>query len=387
MGIANRVCEECSFKMPAFTPRMRAEDGRLLCPGCHPDGKGAPGLPQGLNGRNATRKTADSVRAQGACPECGGDLLVFEGSDTDDWQCTSCELRGIVDRDGNMRWGPYNEINGGVEASRKTAKKCVHVYCSNEAEEGKALCSEHSKVEENERAWSTGSKTASDRTESFGPAPTDGQRDTCARCGDEIEGTDGMWVHVFSWQRQCSDGDPDVATPEDETGYKWGDPDPTTASRRKVAHDSGDGATIYHCPFCGGGNVIARSDKSTECGYCQTAFTVQVQPIHSNMPQTDPTTGEAIVDPNMPGAPGVPGEVPGEQKSQDGVFEPPDATAPAFIPPTQAPAQPGQPVAASRFYVTAKGVAISEEAYLRHLAIQHADDKAAVIEQVRLSRT
>jgi hypothetical protein len=43
-----------------------------------------------------------------------------------------------------------------------------------------------------------------------------------------------------------------------------------TASKRmqKQAHDSGDGETIYHCPFCGSGQVIARSDKTIECEFC-----------------------------------------------------------------------------------------------------------------------
>jgi hypothetical protein len=53
-----------------------------------------------------------------------------------------------------------------------------------------------------------------------------------------------------------------------------------------TAHDSGDGQTIYHCPFCGSGQVLARSDRTIECEFCHTAFTVQVQPEFSAFPQT-----------------------------------------------------------------------------------------------------
>lgn len=73
------------------------------------------------------------------------------------------------------------------------------------------------------------------------------------------------------------------------------------ASIQVIAHDSGDGQTIYHCPFCGSGNVIGRGDGTVECGYCHNAFTVQVQPQHPNMPQTNPATGDPMPVPGMPG--------------------------------------------------------------------------------------
>ena len=36
----------------------------------------------------------------------------------------------------------------------------------------------------------------------------------------------------------------------------------------RIAHQSGDSETIFHCPFCGSGQVIARSDGTTNCSFC-----------------------------------------------------------------------------------------------------------------------
>lgn len=93
-----------------------------------------------------------------------------------------------------------------------------------------------------------------------------------------------------------------------------------------VAHQSGDGITICHCPFCGSGQVIGRSDGNTECSFCNQSFLVRVQPMFSAFPQsidgmpvqipgmTPPTPGMSPgADPNAPGAmpPGADGEEPG----------------------------------------------------------------------------
>lgn len=77
-----------------------------------------------------------------------------------------------------------------------------------------------------------------------------------------------------------------------------------TVNMRRLAHDSGDGQTIYHCPFCGSGQVIARSDNTVECEFCKTAFTVQVQPQFAAFPQT--VNGMPMDVPGMPGQIGAP---------------------------------------------------------------------------------
>lgn len=83
----------------------------------------------------------------------------------------------------------------------------------------------------------------------------------------------------------------------------------------KEAHESGDGVTIRHCPFCGSGQVIGRSDGNTECSFCNSAFLVRVQPMYSAFPQS--IGGMPVQIPGMPPPsnpmgggmqPGVPGE-------------------------------------------------------------------------------
>lgn len=80
----------------------------------------------------------------------------------------------------------------------------------------------------------------------------------------------------------------------------------------RTAHDSGDGMTIMHCPFCGGGQVIGRSDGTVECEFCGTAFTVQVQPMYSGFPQS--VGGAPFPIPGMPGqiGPAAPAGDPGD---------------------------------------------------------------------------
>ena len=127
-----------------------------------------------------------------------------------------------------------------------------------------------------------------------------------------------------------------------------------------------------NCPFCGGGQVWARSDGTTECDFCESAFTVQVQPMRSAMPQT--VNGQPVEIPGMPGEAGSNADALAEASAPDAPFQPPDSEVAAFDP-------PAQQVAAH--YVTGSGAALDDDAFVRHLAIAHADDREAVIAQVR----
>lgn len=171
---------------------------------------------------------------------------------------------------------------------------------------------------------------------------------------------------------------------------------------QKVAHDSGDGATIFHCPFCGSGQVIARSDRTTECEYCHTCFTVQVQPQFPAFPQT--IDGMPMQVPGMPGQiggpPGVPGAdpmaggmppgadgAPGEDDSSGFPPDDEDGGAPEDAPDDDSDNN-APPFTKGSMLRTASGTALNWDNYLRHLAIRHADpdQKDVVLDRIREGR-
>jgi hypothetical protein len=158
----------------------------------------------------------------------------------------------------------------------------------------------------------------------------------------------------------------------------------TRATMRFQAHDSGDGETIFHCPFCGSGQVLARSDGTVECEFCSTAFTVQVQPQMPAFPQT--IDGVPVDVPGMPAgganANVPPGAAPGMDPAAGG---PPGAEGEA--PEEDAEAEGGDDKPAflkgSLLLRTAAGAVLPEESYMRHLALAHARDRDAVLAQIR----
>lgn len=145
----------------------------------------------------------------------------------------------------------------------------------------------------------------------------------------------------------------------------------TVTGSRKLAHDSGDGKTIYHCPFCGGGQVVGGSDGTTECQFCHTHFSVQVQPQFSGMPQT--IDGQPVEIPGMPGSvdEAEPEGLPGQEPVQPGQTAPEGVEAPAPVPDQ---------------FLNAQGVVLDRDRFMKHLAIHFADDREAVLAQVRATR-
>lgn len=217
----------------------------------------------------------------------------------------------------------------------------------------------------------------------------------CRKTADEqeyyVEVDHGDGEHVT----EVATNSPEFAEQQAE-GFEQGGADDvrisTETSLRTVAHDSGDGETIYHCPFCGSGQVTGRSDGTVECGYCHSYFTVQVQPQFSSMPQT--INGQPVDVPGMPGQPG--GALPeegGEEFAPAGSaaqapegFAPAGSAAPAADPEGFAPAGSRAASKAPALYVTAGGIALPEESFLAHLALSLADDRDAVLAQVRAER-
>lgn len=199
-----------------------------------------------------------------------------------------------------------------------------------------------------------------------------------------------------------------------------------TMAVHKVAHDSGDGETIYHCPFCGSGQVMARSDRTVECEFCHTAFTVQVQPQLSAFPQT--VNGAPVQVPGMPGEIGSDAPVqPDDMSAQPPGADPmdPDDLADDGQPDDAGdegdePMSPddlagddedegdedeeqqgggfaGKPSAQNqppwlkgnptkRSMKTIRGAAVDEADLVRSLALRHADDRTTTLEAVRGSR-
>jgi hypothetical protein len=163
----------------------------------------------------------------------------------------------------------------------------------------------------------------------------------------------------------------------------------------KIAHDSGDGETIYHCPFCGSGQVIARSDGTVECEFCHTAFTVQVQPEMPAFPQT--INGMPVDVPGMPGSIG---------EDQGGQPLPADGPLPGAedenLPPGVGDSESESPTDSgdsgegdenpfgkkSSSLRTPNGAHLPREEFIRHLAVRFSDpdEREAVLRAIRESR-
>lgn len=159
-----------------------------------------------------------------------------------------------------------------------------------------------------------------------------------------------------------------------------------------LAHDSGDGETIFHCPFCGSGQVIARNDGSVDCSFCQTAFTVQVQPQMPAFPQT--IDGMPVQVPGMPNG-GADANVPAGADPGADPMAPDDGSAPPDGPPgaDDGSAPPDDdsddsgsdsaPPWAKKSYRTAAGVVLDERHYRQHIALATTNDRSRTLARIR----
>lgn len=85
---------------------------------------------------------------------------------------------------------------------------------------------------------------------------------------------------------------------------------------QRTAHDPGDPLVTSHCPFCGSGQVVGRSDGTISCDFCGQAYIVRVQPSFPGMPQmpmgpgapSDVGPDGGLVDPGMIGPDGEPAD-------------------------------------------------------------------------------
>lgn len=206
--------------------------------------------------------------------------------------------------------------------------------------------------------------------------------------------------------RRAREINPDVHHSEllSKDGKAWSD---KAASLQTTAVDTS--GVIRRCPFCGSGQVLQRSDGTTHCDFCDTAFTVTMMPNMPAMPtyvngQDAPNEnnmgpeeiGAEQMDPMDPTAMGpatgdafVPPE--GSQEGGPGVGAPggaPGAGGQPFVPPEGSQdGQPGLQQAAASLR-TASGDMLGADDYLRHLAIAAAppERRTLVIAAVRDSR-
>jgi hypothetical protein len=371
--MATRNCDRCGAKSSPRWPRVRQDNGELWCTGC-------------AGSQSHVQATAVRMMQRAAAGWSGEDVVRHEL--------------------GRQR---VHTVNGETE-----------------------LCPEHVRQRRERSDFATGiaAQTGlghSYETPSISP-PHDGRCADCSRMGNE---------KTLPWQTHRPAGSPRVQeerqpTPHIDTdevlrqgrwpyrqqhGFEsWGPVDTTIRSMnmrvaialpgagfrgiRVHAHDSGDGETIFHCPFCGSGQVIARSDGTIECEFCATAFTVQVQPQMPAFPQT--IDGVPVQVPGMPAggananippgaAPGGPPGADGPPGAEDGGDEgsPFGDDSAGDDAPDDEGAQDdsggGPPWAkkSSLLLRTEAGHVLSEEQYIRHLALAHAGNRDSVLDRIR----
>ena len=189
----------------------------------------------------------------------------------------------------------------------------------------------------------------------------------------------------------------------------------------KVSHDPGDPQITSHCPFCGSGQIVGRSDGTIGCDFCGMNYIVRVQPAFPGMPQapgmggapTDVGPDGMPMDPGMEGGevgpdgmpidPGMEGEVPpdGGFPPEDGEELPPGeeeaAEEEGGFPPEEGDGEeegdaPPPPKKKSKSksksskegsFRTLAGDTLGEDAYIRHLAVLHSGGDQAVLDRLR----
>jgi hypothetical protein len=187
----------------------------------------------------------------------------------------------------------------------------------------------------------------------------------------------------------------------------------------KVAHDPGDPQITSHCPFCGSGQIVGRSDGTIGCDFCGMNYIVRVQPAFPGMPQAPgmggaPTDiGPEMMDPGMEGEVGPDGMpidpgmeedgFPPEDGEEDSGF-PPDEDAGAEgdeggfppddggddeggddAPPPKKKDKGGKKDKSKKegAYRTLSGDQLDEDAFVRHLAVLHSGGHPAVLAALR----
>jgi hypothetical protein len=176
--------------------------------------------------------------------------------------------------------------------------------------------------------------------------------------------------------------------------------EPTSGIGQRVAHDPGDPLVTSHCPFCGSGQVVGRSDGTIGCDFCGQAYIVRVQPAFPGMPQMPNGPGapsdvgpDGMVDPGMIGPDGMPmdgGPPPGDDDSGgDGLpGAPADDGAPDGGDGKEDDSGSGPPPKekqkkSARLYRGVHGQPLTEEQLVRHIAVVASGRDPRVLARLR----
>jgi hypothetical protein len=176
----------------------------------------------------------------------------------------------------------------------------------------------------------------------------------------------------------------------------------------RTAHDPGDPLVTSHCPFCGSGQVVGRSDGTIGCDFCGQNYIVRVQPAFPGMPQMPMGPGApsdigpdgGLVDPGMVGPDGMPvddGGPPPEDAAAEGGPEglpddgeelpPPgddggDDATPSGPPPGKK-SDKGKNKKKSARFRGVEGQHLTEEQLVRHLAVRMSGAHPVVMARLR----
>lgn len=168
---------------------------------------------------------------------------------------------------------------------------------------------------------------------------------------------------------------------------------------QRTAHDPGDPLVTSHCPFCGSGQVVGRSDGTIGCDFCGQNYIVRVQPAFPGMPQmpmgpgapSDVGPDGGLMDPGMVGPDGMPpdeGMPPGDpgedpEAGGDGGFPPGGGDEEAPPDDEEDAPPPKKSKKASRRYLGAEGQVLTEDQLLRHVAVRVSGADPRVLARMR----
>lgn len=126
----------------------------------------------------------------------------------------------------------------------------------------------------------------------------------------------------------------------------------------RQAHTTSDPTVVNHCPFCGSGALVGRSDGGVDCNICNETFRVSKQPMYSNMPSTEEGAGIESME-NDPLTAEDPFEAPDEAGMLPGEEE---------VPPTEEEESDEEPL--PDFMSAKNGTPLDDDDFILHHAIR-----------------